>query len=124
TTHYLEEAEQCNRLGLMVAGELVAQGTPTEIKADQSGHLIELITDHPQQAANLLKGEMDSWRVSLFGDRLHVIIDEAADTGISTLTRRLSRDDIQVIKAYEERFSLEDVFIAIVEQVRRQKKAG
>ncbi len=33
TPHYLEEAEQRNRLGLMVAGELVAQGTPTEIKA-------------------------------------------------------------------------------------------
>ncbi len=37
TTHYLEEAEQCNRLGFMVAGELVAQGTPTGIKAQQRG---------------------------------------------------------------------------------------
>ena len=36
TTHYLEEAEQCNRLGLMVAGELVAQGTPSGIKSEQS----------------------------------------------------------------------------------------
>src|SRR5437867_6032592 len=35
TTHYLEEAEQCNRLGLMVAGELVAQGTPSGLKAEQ-----------------------------------------------------------------------------------------
>src|SRR5207249_1507780 len=35
-------------------GELVAKGTPTGIKAAQGGHLIELITDHPQQAANLL----------------------------------------------------------------------
>ena len=33
TTHYLEEAEQCNRLGFMVAGELVAEGTPTAIKS-------------------------------------------------------------------------------------------
>ena len=45
TTHYLEEAEQCNRLGFMVAGELVAQGTPTGIKAEQGGHLLELVTD-------------------------------------------------------------------------------
>ena len=37
TTHYLEEAEQCNRLGMMVAGELVAEGTPTAIKAAQEG---------------------------------------------------------------------------------------
>ena len=33
TTHYLEEAEQCNRLGFMVAGELVAEGTPSSVKA-------------------------------------------------------------------------------------------
>ena len=36
TTHYLEEAEQCNRLGFMVAGELVTEGTPTEIKSAAS----------------------------------------------------------------------------------------
>ena len=45
TTHYLEEAEQCNRLGLMVAGELVAEGAPTAIKSGQRGHLLELHVD-------------------------------------------------------------------------------
>ena len=39
TTHYLEEAEQCNRLGFMVAGELVTEGTPAAIKSAQNGHL-------------------------------------------------------------------------------------
>ena len=55
TTHYLEEAEQCNRLGLMVAGELVAEGTPSEIKARQSGHLLEFVVDQPQRAADLFE---------------------------------------------------------------------
>ncbi len=82
TTHYLEEAEQCNNLGFMVAGEVVAEGTPTGIKAEQSGHLIELITDKPQQASNFLKETMERWRVSLFGDRLHVITEEDTETGI------------------------------------------
>ncbi len=49
TTHYLEEAEQCNRLGFMVAGELVTEGSPTGIKAGQSGHLLEFIVDQPQR---------------------------------------------------------------------------
>ncbi|HKP85324.1 MAG TPA: ATP-binding cassette domain-containing protein [Blastocatellia bacterium] len=124
TTHYLEEAEQCNRLGLMVAGELVAQGSPTEIKAAQRGHLIELITDHPQQAANLLKGEMERWRVSLFGDRLHVIVDDEPAAGIGKLTGRLDREGIQVVRAYKERFSLEDVFIAVVEQARKEGRVA
>jgi ABC-2 type transport system ATP-binding protein len=124
TTHYLEEAEQCNRLGLMVAGELVAQGSPTEIKAAQRGHLIELITDHPQRAANLLEQEMEHWRVSLFGDRLHVIVDDDARTGIAGLARRLEGDGIQVLNAGEERYSLEDVFIAVVEQARREGRVA
>ena len=45
TTHYLEEAEQCNRLGFMVAGELVAEGTPRGVKAAQGGHLLEFLVD-------------------------------------------------------------------------------
>jgi ABC-2 type transport system ATP-binding protein len=118
TTHYLEEAEQCNRLGMMVAGELVAQGTPTGLKAEQKGHLIELITDHPQKAANFLKERMDRWRVSLFGDRLHVVVDEDVESGIANLSRLLREGGIAVLRAYEETYSLEDVFIGIVERAR------
>ncbi|HEV2761934.1 MAG TPA: ATP-binding cassette domain-containing protein [Pyrinomonadaceae bacterium] len=118
TTHYLEEAEQCNRLGFMVAGELVAQGTPTGIKAEQTGHLLELVTDRPQSAADLLKETMERWRVSLFGDRLHVVVDEDADTGVRNITGRLGAAGIQVLKAREESYSLEDVFIAVVEKAK------
>ena len=124
TTHYLEEAEQCNRLGLMVAGELVAQGTPSGLKAEQQGHLIELITDAPQRANNLLKNEMERWRVSLFGDRLHVIVDEDPATGIRNLTEKLTSKGIQVSKAREQSYSLEDVFIAVVEKMRKEGKSA
>src|SRR5207247_4742908 len=75
TTHYLEEAEQCNRLGFMVAGELVAEGTPTGVKAAQGGRVVEIRADAPQRAASLLKADLEPWRVSLFGDRLHVLVD-------------------------------------------------
>lgn len=118
TTHYLEEAEQCNRLGFMVAGEVVATGTPTSVKAAQSGHLIELITDKPQAASNLLKKELERWRVSLFGDRLHVVVEENVQTGIENLKKRLAEKGIEVYDAYQETRSLEDVFIAVVESKR------
>jgi ABC-2 type transport system ATP-binding protein len=124
TTHYLEEAEQCNRLGFMVAGELVAEGTPTGIKAAQGGHLIELITDAPQRAADFLKGEMEHWRVSLFGDRLHVVVDEEPAQGIQRLRGRLMAEAIKVIDGREERYSLEDVFISVVEQARQKGKVA
>jgi len=124
TTHYLEEAEQCNRLGLMVAGELVAQGTPSNLKAEQQGHVIELFTDAPQRANNLLKGEMESWRVSLFGDRLHVVVDEDPESAIKQIAERLARDHIHVTRAGKVPYSLEDVFIGIVEKMRKEGKSA
>jgi ABC-2 type transport system ATP-binding protein len=124
TTHYLEEAEQCNRLGMMVAGELVAEGTPTGIKSQQSGHVLEFIVDQPQRATDLLKGKTEGWRVSLFGERLHMITDEGPATAIKETTKRLEENGIHVISASETRFSLEDVFISIVEKARTQGKAA
>lgn len=118
TTHYLEEAEQCNRLGFMVAGSVVAEGTPTSVKTAQSGHLIELLVDKPQAASNLLKKTIERWRVSLFGDRLHVVVEEDAETGIKNLKKLLSANQIEVFRAREETRSLEDVFIAVVEKER------
>jgi ABC-2 type transport system ATP-binding protein len=124
TTHYLEEAEQCNRLGMMVAGELVAEGTPSGIKAQQSGHLLQFIVDQPQRAADLLKSGNESWRVSLFGERLHLITDEAPDLAIRQTTERLEANGLRVISAREDRFSLEDVFISIVEKARLEGKVS
>lgn len=124
TTHYLEEAEQCNRLGMMVAGELVTEGTPSSVKAAQGGHLINLRTDQPQHASNLLKTRMDRWRISLFGDQLHVIVEETPEVAISSLTSTLAKANIHVLEAEEQTYSLEDVFIVVVEKAREQGKSA
>lgn len=116
TTHYLEEAEQCNRLGMMVAGSLVVEGTPSGIKGREHGHLWEFKVDQPQRAADLLRTDMERWRVSLFGDRLHVITED--ESGQQETKQRLEDYGIRVLSVREERFSLEDVFISIVEKAR------
>jgi ABC-2 type transport system ATP-binding protein len=128
TTHYLEEAEQCNRLGMMVAGELVAEGTPTGIKSQQTGHVLEFILDprqdQPQRAADLLKSKSESWRVSLFGERLHIITDDDPGNSINETTKRLEENGLHVTSAREIPLSLEDVFISIVEKARTQGKVA
>jgi ABC-2 type transport system ATP-binding protein len=124
TTHYLEEAEQCNRLGFMAAGELVAEGTPSEIKSRETGHLLEFVVDQPQRAADVLKKDSERWRVSLFGERLHVITDLDVRSGIEKTTSQLEAAGIRVLNAREERFSLEDVFIGVVERARQQGKVA
>jgi ABC-2 type transport system ATP-binding protein len=124
TTHYLEEAEQCNRLGMMVAGELVAEGAPSAIKSSRPGHLLELHVDDRQRAVDHLKETMERWRVSLFGDRLHVIVDGDIGEELRELETSLEAVGVHVLRAREARFSLEDVFISIVEQARRQGKVA
>lgn len=114
TTHYLEEAEQCNRIGFMVGGEIVAQGSPSELKATQPGELIELSTNNIQQTYDLLKKELEPWRVSFFGDRIHVILINP-DLEISQIETILKVANIQVFLIRPIPFSLEDVFINIVE---------
>jgi ABC-2 type transport system ATP-binding protein len=124
TTHYLEESEQCNRLGFMVAGELVAEGSPTEIKGKQTGHLLEVVVDQPQKAADLLKKDTEPWRISLFGDRLHVITDDDVASGEKSTKEKLESNGIRILEMREGQFSMEDVFIGVVEKARQEGKVG
>ncbi|MBO3458581.1 MAG: ATP-binding cassette domain-containing protein [Aetokthonos hydrillicola CCALA 1050] len=119
TTHYLEEAEQCHRLGFMVAGELVAQGTPRQVKQEQPGQLVEWECTHLQQASDLLKERLDRRRVSIFGSRLHTILDNP-QAEIPIVENWLKENGIKVQSHREIEFSLEDVFINVVEQARQR----
>ena len=124
TTHYLEESEQCNRLGFMAAGALVAEGSPSAIKGRQTGHVLEFIVDQPQRAVEVLKTDRERWRVSLFGPRLHVITDADVEGGKRATTRQLEAQGIRVIEVREARVSLEDVFIQVVETARERPRVA
>jgi len=119
TTHYLEEAEQCHRLGFMVAGELVVQGTPRQVKQEQPGQLVEWECNPLQQASDLLKQKLDRMRVSIFGSRLHTVLDEPR-TQIPEVENWLQEAGVNVQSHREIEFSLEDVFINVVEQARQR----
>lgn len=122
TTHYLEEAEQCNRLGFMVAGSIVAEGTPGGVKRAQTGHLIETVASEPQRAADLLRTEGERWRISLFGDRIHNVTDGDAETSMRETRATLAAAGIAVLEAREIPWSLEDVFISVVEKAKREER--
>ena len=94
--------------------------SPSGVKAAQGGHLLELITDNPQAAADLLKETRERWRVSLFGDRLHVVVDADVESEIRGLREQLRASEIEVLRAYETPYSLEDTFISIVEKARNR----
>jgi ABC-2 type transport system ATP-binding protein len=118
TTHYLEEAEQCNRMSFMVAGETVAEGSPSAIKASQPGQLIEIIVNQNQAASQLLKQNLDSWRVSIFANSLHLVLDDP-EQEISQIRQILADHQITINSLRPIPFSLEDCFIGIVERSQK-----
>jgi ABC-2 type transport system ATP-binding protein len=122
TTHYLEEAENCNTMAFMVAGAIVAQGSPNQIKASQPGQLIELVSRQTQAASNLLKQRLAPWRVSIFGDRLHLVLDDP-DRDLIAVQRWLQEADIPVQSTRPIPFSLEDAFIGIVQRAEDVQRA-
>jgi ABC-2 type transport system ATP-binding protein len=124
TTHYLEEAEQCNRLGFMVDGQLMAEGTPTGVKAEQEGFVLEISTDLPQRALEVLQSHRDHWRVSLFGDRIHFVTYNLPEREIELLRLELNHAGIRVERARQSAYSLEDVFLAVIAKVRQASLEG
>ena len=89
------------------------------MKAEQKDRLFEFVVDQPQRASDLLKKELDGWRVSLFGDRLHVITEE--ENQEQRIAEKLKAEGIKVMSVRESRFSMEDVFISIVAQAQQKQ---
>ena len=117
-THYLEEAEQCNRLGFMVAGEIIAQGSPGEVKANMTGELYEIEVDRPSLAQATLKKKFGASRVSLFGERLHLVVEREEQKQQAAAALKEAR--INVLSQKPVEFSLEDVFISLIESRRSE----
>ena len=115
-THYLEEAEQCNRLGFMVAGEIIADGSPSEVKAAMKGTLSEILTDQADRALGSLKKKFGASRVSLFGDKLHFVAENDAQK--QEAAAELESAGVKVLAWNPAEFSLEDVFISLIESRR------
>ncbi|HEY7337898.1 MAG TPA: ATP-binding cassette domain-containing protein [Bryobacteraceae bacterium] len=115
-THYLEEAEQCNRIGFMVAGEVIAGGSPSEVKANMKGSLSEVLTDKPNLALATLKKKFGASRVSLFGDKLHLVTENDAQQ--QEAKAELESAGVKVTAWNPAEFSLEDVFISLIESRR------
>jgi ABC-2 type transport system ATP-binding protein len=114
TTHYMDEAEYCHRIGLMVDGRLVALDTPAGLKRTHvPGRVLSLEganVERGRRIAAELPGVLDA---QPFGTSLHVRIDPDRIGG-DELTKALARSDLR-FTAEEIEPTLEDVFLAVVE---------
>ncbi len=115
TTHYMNEAEQCNRMCFMVAGRKVAEGSASEIKSAQPGQLFELRVGKLQESYDRLREHLEPWRVSIFGDRLHIVLDDPKQE-LPQVESLLKQANLPLIETESMAFSLEDAFIGEVQR--------
>jgi ABC-2 type transport system ATP-binding protein len=112
STHYMDEAEYCNRLALMNGGKLIALGTPTELKLGSiKGSLLLLECDRLGDAIERVRG-LDGVRdVAVFGNALHLVVADAA--AAPAIRAALEASAISVASLKVIRPSLEDAFVAL-----------
>ena len=113
STSYLDEAERCDRVGLLYKGRLILAGKPAEIKAKMNGVLLEIRCSAPRTVLPLLKAAMQPRSAGLFGNKIHLVaLGEAAQVE-ADLKEKLRELDIQGEVAVITP-SLEDVFISML----------
>jgi ABC-2 type transport system ATP-binding protein len=114
TTHYMDEAEYCHRVGMMYESHMIALDAPDALKAAMGGILLEVECSEPVRAEGILTGLPGITNVNQHGLLLHV---SAADSGQSANIRRaLKSSDISVQRVEEVIPSLEDAFVTMVQR--------
>jgi ABC-2 type transport system ATP-binding protein len=111
STHYMEEAEYCQRLALMNRGRLVALDTPARLRASMREPLLEIRTDSGPAAVELIRDLPGVIEAGLFGRAVHVTVEDAK-TVRPRLEERMRGRGIVWESIDGVVPSLEDVFIA------------
>jgi ABC-2 type transport system ATP-binding protein len=113
TTHYMEEAEYCNRLALIFRGKIVALGTPSELKQkSMKGELLLVECEPLGSAVEALQSAPEVMDAAVFGDACHLVVGNA-ESAIPQLRQRLARQSIRVKSIEKIHPSLEDVFVSL-----------
>jgi ABC-2 type transport system ATP-binding protein len=111
TTHYMEEAECCDRLGFIFGGELIALGTPAQLKGRFPGEIVELHCDRPFELLARVESVVGVRHAALFGAGLHLVV-ERAEQVIPAVREALPGQSFKMERITP---SLEDLFVAFME---------
>ncbi|MGB5232183.1 MAG: ATP-binding cassette domain-containing protein [Desulfoprunum sp.] len=124
TTHYMEEAEYCDRIALIYGGKMIAIGSPLELKTRfMHDEIIDLRCPDPLGLVAALRALPEVRDASLFGSGLHIVAADAAaaSRAITRLLDDLNMKDTSLTTILP---SMEDVFISMIEEVNRRQGPG
>ncbi len=116
STPYMDEASRCHRVGFMKAGKIIAEDTPSNLRAHLNGRVLELRGSPLNTLRHVAHQDEDVEDVAAFGDKLHVRVREGKS---ALIMKRLPQEiksaggELTELRAIPS--TLEDVFIALSE---------
>jgi ABC-2 type transport system ATP-binding protein len=124
TTHYLDEAEHCHELGLIYNGRIIAHGSPAELRGNmRAGEMLEVACPAPLRALQAVRRIDGVLGAGLFGDRVHVLVEEAAHLA-PEIVGAFAREGHPAHWVKPISFSLEDLFVVFIEMEENGRKGG
>jgi ABC-2 type transport system ATP-binding protein len=126
-TPYMDEAERCTQIGLMVAGSLIASGSPASIKARLPGYLLEFTPSNFPAALKLCSSLEGILEVQTYGEKIHIFVDDVQRRQLqleaALAAAGITHDPIRQIQA-----RMEEAFISLIrsqaEHVPEPESAG
>ncbi len=117
TTPYMDEAERCHQVALLRRGEVIANESPATLKRTLSGLALDMVAMPQAQALSQLRRMQGVSQVQVFGERLHLLLRDGEDRA-EALRAQLGEAGVEVNDFKITNPSLEDVFIASIEDLR------
>lgn len=118
STSYMDEAERCNRIGMLYQGELLMADTPSAVKAQIKGTVLELRLENHQRGMKVLEGVESFRNLLLSGDKIHILVDDF-QKGERVIRDVLKREDLKILSLGVVRPSLEDAFVSMVREKQK-----
>jgi len=117
STHYMDEAVRCHRLGLLRDGRRVALGAPPELVARLDGRVIDVVVESPERAIAVLNESELVASTTQLGDVVHVLLAAGApgaDEAAAEITEHLARAGLPDAGTRATAANLEDVFVSLL----------
>ena len=114
STPYMDEASRCHRVGFMRLGKIIAEDTPSNLRARLNGRVLELRGNPINTLRHIAHQDEDVEDVAAFGDKLHLRVKEnSVKKVISRLTKQIESQNAELLELRPVPPTLEDVFIAL-----------
>jgi len=122
TTHYMDEAENCNRLVMIYHGTMIAMGSPEDMKTKVMKHeILEIIMPHAETWLEKIAKLKSIKEVALFGVNIHVVT-YGAQVAELDLRKLFESQGVKGYSVNKIKASLEDVFVSLIEDYDAEHK--